>query len=607
MKIQEKVLDKVGLYGLLVNCAPNKTFLSLSISILAGLVEVMFLPVLLETIQIADVSNAMQYESFPVFNVFGYDIAIPKFAGLLFAMVLFGAIARGISGRLMNEIVTQMVYELKGYIYKKVSASSIRNLEEVGSSNIMAVLTTDLDRIAFGTRMLPVMINYGIVLVGLFGVLYYLEASLFAFILVVTLFVIACYRVFAYFGEEALIRVRKIIDTILEGNKGIIYGAKELKLNAEKSSDFNNQLVDLEDVKRKKQLTGNTLFMLGDQYGQMIYKLAIACIACVSFNFYNVSIETVLAVVMVMIYMGEPIAGVLQSMEQVIPARISLQAMRRCVGDLQVEELGQIKPAESVKQLHIDKLSYEYQTADSDQVFEINDINLTLKAGEVTFIAGGNGSGKSTLAKLLTLHYVPKEGDINFDGVLVNNENRHHFRQHVAAIFTDYYLFTDLYGMDTKQANLAKKYLHEFRLSEKVKLENNRFSTTKLSDGQRKRLALIVSFLEDRDIYLFDEWAADQDPVFKEVFYKEIIHKLKAQGKIVIVISHDDRYFNEADQLVKMEFGRIVSVKSKSDLVASGEDLKQPKLDKFAESKIEAKSGSKSESKSKNKVVEITL
>jgi putative ATP-binding cassette transporter len=73
----------------------------------------------------------------------------------------------------------------------------------------------------------------------------------------------------------------------------------------------------------------------------------------------------------------------------------------------------------------------------------------------------------------------------------------------------------------------------------------------------------VVAFLEDKDLYLFDEWAADQDPGFKEVFYREILPSLRAQGKAVVVISHDSRYFDAADHLVVMCEGRVQSVQER--------------------------------------------
>jgi putative ATP-binding cassette transporter len=63
--------------------------------------------------------------------------------------------------------------------------------------------------------------------------------------------------------------------------------------------------------------------------------------------------------------------------------------------------------------------------------------------------------------------------------------------------------------------------------------------------------------LEDRPIYLFDEWASDQDPQFKEIFYKQILLELKQQGKTIIAISHDDRYFHLADRVLKLDYGKL--------------------------------------------------
>ena len=83
-------------------------------------------------------------------------------------------------------------------------------------------------------------------------------------------------------------------------------------------------------------------------------------------------------------------------------------------------------------------------------------------------------------------------------------------------------------------------------------------SSTDLSQGQRKRLALLTAYLEDRPIYLFDEWAADQDPEFKEVFYHQLVPELRALGKTIIVITHDDRYFHLADRRLRLADGRVL-------------------------------------------------
>jgi putative ATP-binding cassette transporter len=150
-------------------------------------------------------------------------------------------------------------------------------------------------------------------------------------------------------------------------------------------------------------------------------------------------------------------------------------------------------------------------------------------------------------------------GEIYFGDLKIDHEWLNSGRQYISAILSDYYLFDRLLGSLTEvDEKLVNRYLTKLEIQRKVTVTDGKFSTLALSDGQKKRLALVVAFLEDRDIYLFDEWAADQDPVFKEVFYYNIVPELKARNKAVVVITHDDRYFHVADQVLFMEEGKLI-------------------------------------------------
>lgn len=178
--------------------------------------------------------------------------------------------------------------------------------------------------------------------------------------------------------------------------------------------------------------------------------------------------------------------------------------------------------------------------------------------GELIFIVGGNGSGKSTLAKLITGLYIPETGNVYLDDNLIDNHNLEWYRQQFSVVFSDFYLFDRFLGLDSNDLDIqTQKYLVQLQLDHKVKVNNGVLSTTDLSQGQRKRLALVTAYLEDRPIYMFDEWASDQDPVFKEIFYTQLLAELKNRGKTVLVISHDDQYFYLADRIVKLEYGQV--------------------------------------------------
>ena len=141
---------------------------------------------------------------------------------------------------------------------------------------------------------------------------------------------------------------------------------------------------------------------------------------------------------------------------------------------------------------------------------------------------------------------------------IATDENREFYRQHFSVVFSDFYLFESLLGLDSPELDeQARNYLAQLQLTHKVEVKDGALSTTDLSQGQRKRLALLTAYLEDRPIYVFDEWAADQDPLFKEVFHYQLLPELKAKGKTVLVISHDDRYYHVADHIIKLEYGKI--------------------------------------------------
>jgi putative ATP-binding cassette transporter len=205
-------------------------------------------------------------------------------------------------------------------------------------------------------------------------------------------------------------------------------------------------------------------------------------------------------------------------------------------------------------------ITHAYRKEGEDQSFMLGPLDLKLSPGEILFITGGNGSGKTTLAKILVGLYVPQSGEIRVDGEMIDDSLREGYRQRFSALFSDFFLFDELLGVEGEGLEeRTKALLERLQLAHKVRIEGTRLSTTSLSQGQRKRLALLSAYLEDRPIYLFDEWAADQDPHFKEIFYRQLLPELKSRSKAVCVISHDDHYYSVADRIIKIEDGKIES------------------------------------------------
>ena len=209
-------------------------------------------------------------------------------------------------------------------------------------------------------------------------------------------------------------------------------------------------------------------------------------------------------------------------------------------------------------EIRLENVCYRYPRQGSDS-FALAPVNLTLKRGETVFLIGHNGSGKSTLSMLLAGLYLPESGTIWVDGVAVTAANRISYRQLFASVFTEFYLFERLldgYGADAATADIAA-WLQALHLDEKVQIEAGRLLNTQLSQGQRKRLGLLLAALERRSLLILDEWAADQDPQFRRLFYEQLLPLLQQSGATVFAISHDDKYFHHAQRMLEMKRGRL--------------------------------------------------
>jgi putative ATP-binding cassette transporter len=215
-------------------------------------------------------------------------------------------------------------------------------------------------------------------------------------------------------------------------------------------------------------------------------------------------------------------------------------------------------PPDVFNTIKFSDITFHYTDKHKETLFSISPTNLNIQHGELLFIVGGNGSGKSTLLKLLVGLYYPATGSIYIDDEKVDQDNYQSYRELFAIIFTDFHLFDKLYGLQDVDEGQVKDLLKLMELNKKTKYVDGKFSHLDLSTGQKKRLAFISTVLENKQIYIFDELAADQDPRFKKHFYEEILLDLKQQGKTVIAVTHDDHYFHVADRILKMEYGELV-------------------------------------------------
>jgi putative ATP-binding cassette transporter len=212
--------------------------------------------------------------------------------------------------------------------------------------------------------------------------------------------------------------------------------------------------------------------------------------------------------------------------------------------------------------LRLEEVTFQYHGNKEGQAFRLGPVNLEVQANQILFLVGGNGTGKSTLMKLLAGLYYPQGGQVTLDGARLDAGNYAHYRDLICLILSGFHVFDRLYGAGRVDTQRLEELLVLMKLTGATRFKDGAFTTLDLSSGQRRRLALVLAMMEDKPIMLFDEVAADLDPGFRHYFYTQLLPMLKQQGKTVIAVSHDDRYFHLADRVVKLDYGQVAKSES---------------------------------------------
>lgn len=543
------------LFNILIDEAPLKVVLSLLLGILTGIGYALLIPLVMSSLETS--------ADFPALNkgnvwFFSFEVSHFRFAALFFLSCIVIIVARTYSQLLLSWVAIDATSQLRRKYYDTILRAPLEKLEKVGSPRLIASITTDVKTVIQGAQHLPDLLISAVTALGMLLFLMYLNTNLFWFVCKAIVFAVITFQIPLLLGSRFFRHARYKIDVLHEGIRGNIQGVKELKLCAEKRHDYMSEvLMRSEDDVGRANKRGLTILRSAMNYGDMISFFVIGFTAFIFVNRHSVSAEELTGAIMVLLYISAPISVVLSAIPNLVSANVSLKAVDKLFSEMPHEEIAQtVHELAPWQTLHLRHVSYRYEVDGERAGFAVGPFSFDIHRGETTFIVGGNGSGKSTVGKIITAHYFAEAGTVSLGQQVIDREWITTYRNQLSLISSDFYLFDRLFGA-AKHANEAtiQKYLEWMQLDHKLTLTNGRISTLFLSDGQRKRLALVVALLEDKSIYLFDEWAADQDPEFKKAFYHDVLPYLKSRNKAVVVISHDDRYFDVADRIYVMESG----------------------------------------------------
>ena len=455
----------------------------------------------------------------------------------------------------------------------QILTAPIERIERLGKHKLLASLQGDVNTIFTAIAFLsPIVVACG-TLTGCGAYMIILSPALSA--------VTAAVLILESLGANALRRnmlryfedVRKNREATQKHYLTLTEAAKELRIGRERRLHLRN--VALRDcIEQARRLMARiaviqqSLSMLSQSTNFLLFAGLIAYKALAGISGAELS-----GFVLVLLYIQAPIAQLIHFVPMIGQAQVAYRRIAEFSDDGAEAEAGLLSPASTrpAPRLHditLRGVSHGFPAADGKAPFTLGPIDLTIRAGEILFIVGENGSGKTTLIKLLLGLYPPQAGEILLDGVPVTAGTRAAYRQHFSAIFFDYHLFDELLPAAGAGPEAARPLLERLDLARKVEIAEGRFSTTDLSTGQRKRLALVQAALEGRPVLVLDEWAAEQDPTFRRRFYEELLPELRRGGRTLVVISHDDRYFGAADRVLHLAEGRIAAITEKAPAAA---------------------------------------
>ncbi|MCA6997772.1 multidrug ABC transporter permease/ATP-binding protein [Dickeya solani] len=477
---------------------------------------------------------------------------LPGFIGLL-VLLMTVTLASQLALTVLGH---HFVCRLRGQLIKRILDTGLERLRQIGPAQLQASLASDIRTITMAFVRLPELVQ-GIILT--FGCAVYLAWLSPRMMLVTALWVALTIwggywlvsRVYRHFS-----RVREEENRLHEDYQQVIDGCKELSLNRDRARQLYEQDYQRHaDDYRHHIIRADTYHLSAINWSNIMMLGAIGAVFFMANSLGWADNAVAATYSLILLFLRTPLLQAVGAFPTLVSAQVAFDKLRQLrLVDYQ-EGFSSPSAPRQWQTLTLRDVCFRY----GDSGFEVGPINLMLQRGELVFLIGGNGSGKSTLAMLLTGLYTPVSGILALDNRPVPLEQ---YQTLFSAVFTDFHLFDRLMGPQggAPDASRVSDWLDRLNMRQKLHITDQRILNLSLSQGQRKRVALLLAVAEQRDILLLDEWAADQDPQFRRVFYQLLLPQLRAEGKTVIAISHDDHYFEQADRLLEMRAGTLVEL-----------------------------------------------
>lgn len=480
---------------------------------------------------------------------------LPLFA-LTFVLVLGSSFAYAIlTQAVTTRVINNVRLKLIGGLLK--AQPSFIDRREHGA--LYHILTTDVSDVASFTRtvlnLLPAFIFLCIAIPQVFY--YSLVAGVFVILVMIggTLAYHLQQRTMARLNDDA----RALEVAYFERVSEMLRGFRELRLHRPRQQSFSADLGNVLERLRGLLIKVTRIFETSESAMQGLKFLLFAGI--VFLVPYLVKTEAVITfqILTLVLFSLMPFEQIVTSYPSVIGTLVSYMRINDLSRDLAVVEGIVEHPVEKAapfRKITLRDIETRYNSRETSS-FSLGPLDFELRRGEVVFLVGSNGSGKTTFMNVLCGLLDPTAGSIEVDGQILAPEDMGGYRAHFSAIFTQYHVFRQLYGLEAVTPEQADEMIEKVGLTGITQIRGEGISRLDLSAGQKRRLALAIALLEDRNVLVLDEFVADQDPEKRDYFFRTLVPWLKAQGKTVVVSTHDLAWLECCDRVITFENGKM--------------------------------------------------
>jgi len=471
----------------------------------------------------------------------------------MFLGLLLGYFALSIFFKyLVAKVNNDFIYDLRTKLVLRICHSDVTTIAKIGKAKILASLSKDIGNLANGFMRILDATQGGLMIIFSLFYFFYISPKIALFLLVWFAIIGAVINVSMQKSYNFHKKSRSNDDVLYANYEMSVDAHREMTLNLDRSDSFLDDFYKNATAQKNNNTQGEIYHAFTSNFLNTMLLCAIGVVMYMALSAGN-SLQTAVTISLAILYLRTHIMMLVMSLPQIFMAKISLKKIEE-LELVPYEEIDANRTKEMLKWREISFENVEFAYSDAAV---LKGVNLTIKKGEIAFLVGENGSGKSTLFLIMAGLLTPTNGRILVDGEELKGETLRKFQNSVSVIFSDFYLFKEILNSDDEKIDF---WLKTLKMEERIQIIDGQISDLNLSVGQKKRVALIIALLEEKDFLMLDEWAADQDPEFREFFYSEILQIIKKQGISVFAISHDDRFFKDADVVYRIKNGIVEQI-----------------------------------------------